>query len=181
MLQIAVPIGEEMWDSGKEEFILPPTKTLQLEHSLVSLSAWESKWCKPFLTKDKKTPEEFLDYVKCMTLTPNVDPGLYDKITQENVNEINKYIDAPMTATRITKTGHGGGNGEIVTSEVIYYWMVTLGIPSEYQTWHLNRLMTLIQVCNVKNQPAKKMSQRDIASRYAALNAARRQRLNSRG
>ncbi|WP_407450008.1 hypothetical protein [Fibrobacter sp.] len=181
MLQIAIPLGAEMWDAAKEEFVQPETKLLQLEHSLVSLSVWESKWCKPFLTKDKKTPEEFLDYVKCMTLTPNVDPGLYDKLTPENVNEINKYIEAPMTATTISKHGPGGNSGEIVTSEVIYYWMVTLGIPSKYETWHLNRLMTLIQVCNIKNQPTKRMSQRDIASRYAALNAARRQRLNSRG
>ena len=181
MLRIDVPLEAEMWDNDKQEFVLPPVKTLELEHSLVSLSAWESKWCKPFLVKDKRTPEEFLDYIKCMTLTPDVEPEVYDKLTRENINDIRAYIDAPMTATSFSDNRHGGGSGGVVTSEIIYYWMVTLGIPSEYQTWHLNRLMTLIQVCNIKNQPAKNMSKREIASRYAAINAARRQKHNSRG
>lgn len=181
MLRIVVPLSVEGWDEEKEEFVKAKEQVLQLEHSLVSISKWESKWCKPFLTADEKTEEEILDYIKCMTLTQNVDPDVYMHLTKENVEQINNYINAPMTATTFTDDKQKGRNREIVTSEVIYYWMTALQIPPEYQKWHLNRLMTLIRVCNIKNAPPKKMGKRDIMSQNARLNAARRQRLNTRG
>lgn len=179
MLEITIP-SLELWDEEKQEFISVKGTTLKLEHSLVSLSKWESKWCKPFLSRDDKTKEETLDYIKCMTLTQNVDPDVYRYISTENVNKVIEYINAPMTATTI-REDKKGGNKEVVTSELIYYWMVALTIPFECQKWHLNRLLTLIRVCNVKNQPPKKMSKREIMSRNASLNAARRQQLNTKG
>jgi hypothetical protein len=154
---------------------------LQLEHSLVSLSKWESKWCKPFFSKKPKTHEETIDYIKCMTLTQNVKPEVYNFLTDENIDQINDYIEAPMTATRVSDRGHKGSSGEQVTNELIYYWMFTLGIPKECEKWHINRLLTQIKVFNVKNQPPKKRSTREIMSRNAALNAQRRQRLNTKG
>lgn len=181
MLQLVIPLGPEIFDDEKQEFITPETKTLQLEHSLVSLSKWESKWCKPFFSKEEKTPEETIDYIKCMTITQNVKDEVYSHLTRDNIMQINKYIEAPMTATTFSKNNKGKGSREIVTSELIYYWMITLNIPSEYQKWHLNRLLTLIQVCNVKNEPAKKMSNKEIMSRNRALNAARKKKLNTRG
>lgn len=180
MLQITVP-GSEFWDSKKEEFVYLDEKTLQLEHSLVSISKWESKWHKPFLLKDEKTTEEILDYIKCMTITQNVSPDVYLRLTKDNVNEIKAYIENSMTATTFSEEVMSKGGREIVTSELIYYWMVALGIPSEYQKWHLNRLLTLIRVCNVKNAPPKKRSKKEIMSRNAALNAARRKQYNTRG
>lgn len=181
MLRIVVPMSPEGWDEKKQEFVEPKVQVLQLEHSLVSLSKWESKWCKPFLTKDNKTYEETIDYIKFMTLTQNVKPEVYDYITQENMQEINAYIDAPMTATTFSEDKNGKRSREIVTSELIYYWMIALNIPFECQKWHLNRLLTLIRVCNIKNAPPKKMSKHEIASRNAALNAARRKQLNTKG
>lgn len=181
MLQILVPITPEGWDEEKQEFVEPVSVTLQLEHSLVSLSKWESKYCKPFLTKTKKTAEETMDYIKYMTLTPNVDPSVYAHLTEENVKEINNYIEAPMTATTINDRNKSGGRASVVTSEVIYSWMVALNIPPEYQHWHLNRLMTLVRVCNIQNSPQKKQSRSEIQRSNAALNAARRQQLNSKG
>lgn len=181
MLQITIP-GEELFDEEKQEFINYKEQTLQLEHSLISLSKWEAKWCKIFLSKQDKTHEETIDYIRCMTLTPNVSPDVYDRLTQANFKEINDYIAAPMTATYFSKERPGGrANGEQTTSELIYYWMIALNIPFECQKWHLNRLLTLIRVCNIKNQPPKKMSKKDIASRNAALNAARRKQLNTKG
>lgn len=180
MLQITVP-ATELWDEENETFISTKGQTLQLEHSLISLSKWESKWCKAFLTKDTKTYEETLDYIKCMTLTQNVDPMVYRCLTRENIDQVNKYIEAPMTATYFSEDKNGKKSREVVTSELIYYWMIALTIPFECQKWHLNRLLTLIRVCNIKNAPPKKMSKRDIMSRNAALNAARRQQLNSKG
>ena len=181
MLLIEIPINPEGWDEVKEEFVPTEVKTLSLEHSLVSLSKWESKWNKPFLGKDEKTFEETLDYIKCMTLTKNVDPSVYEHLTSENIKQINEYIGAKMTATTFSQEPGGKKNSEIITSELIYYWMIALQIPFECQKWHLNRLLTLIRVCNIKNQPPKKMSRREIMSRNAALNAARRKQLNTNG
>lgn len=182
MLQIIIPGGEQ-FDVEKQEFIyLGKDQTLQLEHSLVSLSKWESKWCVPFLSKThKKTFEETLDYIKCMTITQNVKPEVYNRLTVQNFKEIDKYINAPMTATTFHNLGGGKKNEEVITSELVYYWMISLNIPFECQKWHLNRLLTLIQVCNIKNQPQKKMSKREIMSRNAALNEARRKQMNSKG
>lgn len=181
MLQIVIPLTQEGWDESKQMFVEPKTQVLQLEHSLISLSKWESKWHKPFLTKEEKTVEETIDYIKCMTLTKNVNPEVYEHMTQSNFIEINKYIENPMTATTITEEKTGKHNSEIVTSELIYYWMITLNIPVEFDKWHLNRLLTLIRVCNVKNTPQKNMSKRETAQYYAALNAARRKKYKSKG
>ena len=180
MLQITIP-EQEFWDEEKQEFIMMKEQTLQLEHSLISLSKWESKWCKVFLSGKDKTYDEILDYIKCMTLTPNVKPEVYLCLTEENVMAIQEYIGAPMTATYFSNEQSGRSSREQVTSELIYYWMIALNIPFECQKWHLNRLLTLIRVCNIKNQPPKKRSRRDVASSYAKLNAARRQQLNSKG
>lgn len=181
MLQIKVTLIPEGWDEAKQEFIDAKEQTLQLEHSLVSLSKWESKWCKPFLSKENRTYEETVDYIKFMTITQNVKPEVYDKLTTENINQINNYIAAPMTATTFSDDRNSKGSREVVTAELIYYWMIALNIPFECQKWHLNRLLTLIRVCNIKNAPPKKMSKRDVMSRNAQLNAARRQRLHTKG
>lgn len=182
MLQIKVTVVPELWDEEKSEFIPPKYQTLRLEHSLVSISKWESKRCRAFFSKNDMTDEEIIDYIKCMTLTQNVDPEVYNCISPSNVEEIRKYIEAPMTATYFSKTEEKHGiNQDTITSELIYYWMIALNIPVEFEKWHINRLITLIQVCNIKNQPKKKMSKRELASRNRALNAARRQKLNSKG
>ena len=182
MLQLQVPITVEYYDEENEVFIEPKYITLQLEHSLVSLSKWESKWNKAFFSKREKTPEEIMDYIKCMTITQNVKPEVYDCLSRENVLQIQKYIEAPMSATYFPEDKSGKPNRETVTSELIYYWMIALNIPFDpCQKWHLNRLLMLIRVCNVKNQPPKKMSKRDIMRRNSALNAARRNQLNTRG
>lgn len=180
MLRITIPAVEQ-WDEIKQEFVFIKEQTLSLEHSLVSLSKWESKWCKAFLTKDEKSSEETLDYIKFMTLTQNVDSEVYNYLTNGNISEINEYIEAPMTATYFSDEKTSKTSREQVTAELIYYWMIALNIPFECQKWHLNRLLTLIKVCNIKNQPPKKRSKKDIMSRNAALNAARRKQLNTKG
>lgn len=178
MIVITVP-AIEMFNEVTQEFIQTKEQVLQLEHSLVSVSKWESKWNKPFLDSNDKTIAETLDYIKCMTITQNVHDGVYNRLSKSNIEAINNYIDAPMTAT--TFPNNDGHSKDIVTSEIIYYWMISLNIPFECQKWHLNRLLTLIRVCNVKNTPPKKMSKREIMNRNAALNAARRKKLNSTG
>lgn len=178
-LSIEIP-GGEYWDERKCEFISASSCRLTLVHSLVSISKWEAKYHKPFLTKEPKSAEEILDYIKFMTITQNVPDSAYDRLTQDNFNSINKYIENPMTATTINYRG-GKRNTEVITSELIYYWMVAHGIPFECQKWHLNRLLMLIQVCNVKNAPPKKMRKGDILRSNAALNAARRAKYNSKG
>lgn len=178
MLRIAVPISPEGWDEVKQEFVEPKFQHLQLEHSLVSLSKWESKWCKPFFSKEEKTYEETADYVRCMTLTQNVKPEVYNCLSSENVAQINAYIEAPMTATTfVEEKDKKKINGEIVTAEIIYYWMIALNIPFECQKWHLNKLLTLIRVCNKKNEPPKKMT----TAERKALNEARKKKHKTRG
>lgn len=180
MLRITIP-AIELWDENKEEFINTKEQTLQLEHSLVSLSKWESKWNKPFLSKDTKTEEEELDYIKCMTITQNVDPNVYKFIPLNVREEIKEYINAPMTATWFSEDKNTKSSSEQITSELIYYWMIAQNIPFECEKWHLNRLITLIKICNIKSQPPKKMGKKAIMSRNAALNAARRKQLNTKG
>ena len=180
MLQITIP-STELWDERKEEFVYTKEKTLQLEHSLVSLSKWESKWNKAFLSSKEKTTEEIVDYIRCMTITQNVDPDVYNHLTNNIIQQIYDYINAPMTATVFSDNGkRSGGSRETVTSELIYYWMISLNIPFECQKWHLNRLLTLIRVCEIKNTPPKKMGRGEIMSRNAALNAARRKQHNTK-
>ena len=132
MLRITIPAVEQ-WDEVKQEFVQTKEQTLQLEHSLVSLSKWESKWNKPFLSKEVKTNEETLDYIKCMTISQNVDPNVYNCLTSEHIAQINKYIEAPMTATTFTEDKNGKRNREVITAELIYYWMIALTIPFECQ------------------------------------------------
>lgn len=180
MLQITIP-SIEQWDEIREEFVCTKEQSLMLEHSLVSISKWEAKWEKPFLSKNEKTKAEITDYVRCMTITQNIDPKIYDFLTNDNITAVNKYIEMPMTATWFPDKQSGNSGGEQITSELIYYWMIALNIPFECQKWHLNRLLTLIRVCNNKNKPPKKVSRNEIMRQNAALNAARRKRLNSKG
>lgn len=179
MLTITIP-ARELYDEKSQTFFNTKEQTLRLEHSLVSISKWESKWRKAFLKKDEKTNEEIIDYIKCMTITQNVDPNVYNFLTRSNINEIIEYIDNPMTATTFANNENNNSR-EVITSELIYYWMISFNIPMECQRWHLNRLLTLIRVCSIKNTPPKKMNKREVANRYAKLNAARRNKMNSKG
>lgn len=178
MLKIKIQ-ATELYDESTNGFINIKEQVLNLEHSLVSLSKWESIRCKPFLTKQEKTVEETIEYIKCMTISQNIDDNVYKCITNEHIAEVRKYIEADMTATKI-KTGNNT-NREIITSEIIYYWMISLNIPLECQKWHLNRLLTLVNVCNLKNSPPKKMGKQELLSRNAELNAARKKQLNTKG
>lgn len=180
MLQVTIP-ETEAFDEKTNTFIEVKETHLSLEHSLVSISKWESKWNKPFLSREEKSHEESVDYIKCMTLTQKVDPLVYMFIPSSVIAEVKEYIEAPMTATTIAKRVGGSPSREIITSELIYYWMITLGIPFECQKWHLNRLLMLIRVCDAKNQPKKKMSQAEVIARNRELNAARRSAMNSKG
>lgn len=179
MLQITIP-QTELFNEETQEFIPIKEQTLCLEHSLVSVSKWEAKWKKAFLGMEEKTLEELTDYIRCMTITQNVNPICYLGLTIENFKEVKKYIDDAMTATTFRKQ-NGPRSREIITAEIIYYWMIELGIPFECQKWHLNRLLTLIQVCSIKNTPAKKMSRKDALAQQSQLNAARRAKFKSKG
>ena len=188
MLYITVP-PMEWFDEQKEEFIYTKEQTLQLEHSLVSVSKWEAKWKKPFLDsgikKTQKTKEEMMDYIRCMTITQNVDPLIYVRIVDDPLlfNEINSYINDTMTATWFSKKeGEGAGlPRSVITNERIYYWMTTFGIPFTCEKWHLNRLLTLIRVCSIEEQPLKKMSQRELAMRNTKLNEQRLKQRHRKG
>ena len=180
MLVITIE-AKEFYDEKLEEFFETKKQTLRLEHSLVSLSKWEAKWQKPFLTIDDKTFEETIDYIRCMTITQNVDPIVYRAASREIIKIVNEYIEDPMSATTFSKDRSKKVNKEIVTSELIYFWMFTYNISWDCQKWHLNRLLTLINVCNIKNQPQKKMSGKEQMAQRRALNAARQKRFNTRG
>lgn len=177
MLTITIP-ETELYDEVKNEFKIVKEQKLVLEHSLVSLSKWESKWHKPFLGKEPKSREETIDYIRCMTVN-SADPIVYQCINGSIIEQINKYIEDPMTATTIREQKRG--RSEIITAEIIYYWMVALQIPFECQKWHLNKLLTFINVVNIKNKPEKKMSRKEVMSRNASLNAARRKALHTKG
>lgn len=171
----------ELYDDINEEYVYIERQTLQLEHSLISISKWESKWHKPFFSKQGKTTEEVLDYVRCMTINKNVKPNTYLALNRDHISKINNYIEDPMTATTFSKNTNGKINREQITSELIYYWMIKLEIPVEFERWHIKRLLTLIKVFEVKDTPHKKMSKQELIRRNTELNAQRRAKLNSKG
>lgn len=170
----------ECFNSETNEFHVVKEQTLALEHSLVSISKWEAKWKKPFLHTQNKTYDEIMDYIKCMTTTQNVDPYTYSCLNNDHIKQIQDYLNDSMTATTFTDRDKKSSR-EIITSELIYYWMVALQIPFECQKWHINRLLTLIKICNIKNAPSKKMSKADIFKQNRSLNEARRAALGSKG
>jgi hypothetical protein len=179
VLQLKI-VTAEAFDEGASEFVSANFVMVELEHSLVSLSKWESKWEIPFLGSEAKTSDQVLDYVRMMFSGEEFPEELLQYFTKEHYAEINAYINAKMTATWINEP-MPPVSAEVVTSELIYYWMISLGIPFECEHWHLNRLLMLIKVCNIKNAPDKKLSSREVAQRNRDLNAQRRQELGTKG
>lgn len=173
--------GQELYDEKTGEFISTRDTVLQIEHSLISISKWESKWHKPFLDTNNKTEEEMLDYIRCMTITQNVDDSVYLSLSSENLLSIKEYMEDTMTATWFNDKHNPKTRQKSVTAELIYYWMITLGIPVSFEKWHLNRLLTLIRVCNIENAPKKKMKTGDICKQNWTLNQARKSMMNSNG
>lgn len=187
MIEVLIPEQHyEFFDDVTETFLPPidiPETKLQLEHSLISIKKWEEKWHKPFLGTSEKTYEELSDYIRCMTVNRGVDQKIYKCLPQEAIDKVVAYIKDPMTATWFSGESFEGqsSSSEVITAEIIYYWMVALNIPVEFQKWHLNQLLTLIKVCNVKNKPPKKMDKRTAARKRAELNRKRREMYKSKG
>lgn len=180
MLTIIVP-GIEFFDEEEQEFIEFEETILELEHSLISLSKWESKWEKPFLTDETKSNEEALSYIECMVVTPEFPPGVISRLSSENLDLVNDYIGAKMTATWFNDSGNAPKNRETITAELIYYWMTVFNIPFECEKWHLSRLFTLIRVCNAKNEKPKDRSPAEIAAERRRLNELRKRELGTTG
>ena len=187
MLQITISEKpeQEYYDESHQMFIHRKGHkafTLQLEHSLISLSKWESKWKEPFMSsKTSITVEKLIDYIRCMTIGGNIDPDAYNYISAEELQKIQDYISDSHTATTISNRHNKQGRNETITSELIYYWMIECQIPHEFEKWHLNRLLTLIKICSIKQGPEQKMSRQSIYAQNRALNNARRARMHSRG
>lgn len=180
MLTITVP-GNELFNEETQQFERTAAVVLELEHSLVSISKWESSWEKPFLGDKERTDEEAIDYIRCMVLNDISDPSVFSRLTNENIKQINEYITAKRSATWFNENGKQAKSREVVTSELIYHWMVALTIPFECQHWHLSRLLTLIKVCNQKSTPPKKMSRAEALAKQRELNAQRRAMMQTSG
>ena len=182
MLVLNIP-EMELFDESTDRFVKIKPQTLKLEHSLISISKWESRWLKPFLTKENKTREELLDYIRCMLLNPLVDDNVINYLSANDINKIIDYIDSPMTATTITVFENKKVNqkSETITSELIYYWMISAGIPFECEKWHINRLFSLLKICSVKNAPKTKTNTREYARTQSEINAKRRAMMRSKG
>lgn len=173
--------GEEVFNPEESRFITIPKRKVLLEHSLKSIAKWESKWKVPFLSSNQLTREQTIDYVRCMETTGQVKDEIFLTLTNAQLKQIDEYINDKMTATTINHRGPKRQSREIITAEVIYFWMIQLGIPPEYEKWHLNRLLTLIEVCSVKSGPQQKMGRKEQMAQQRALNAARKTKLNTRG
>lgn len=180
MLRLIIE-GDEFWDEVQNLFSTINDEVIELEHSLFSVSKWESIYQKPFLVSGDRTNEEVLGYIKAMILTPNVDPDVLNKLGKTHIDAIQEYVDSSQSATTFGMMSERQGSGEVITSELIYYWLVAFNIPFECQYWHLNRLFSLIRICNIKNSKPKKMSRNEMAQRYRDINAERKARLGTKG
>jgi hypothetical protein len=181
MLKITIK-ATEGFDEATSTFVdIEPAVVVELEHSLLSLSKWESKFQKPFLSEAKKSKEELFGYLQAMVLTPDVDPDVLFRCSQEEIDEIQAYIDSPQSATTFGQMPERRGQGEVITSELIYYWMVQFSIPVEFEKWHLNRLFALIRIYNIKNSPQKKIPKHELAMRNRKINEERRKALGTKG
>lgn len=180
MIEITIP-SKEYFNEETNRFVTVKGATLKLEHSLLSISKWESIWHVPFLSDKPKSYDQTIDYIRCMTLNPSADPNVYFAIPNSEVLKINNYIENPMTASTVSEPKGGGSRNQVITSELIYFWMISHQIPFECEKWHLNRLLMLIRICNAKNSSPKQMTKNEIYNQYKSLNAARRAKSGSRG
>lgn len=180
MLRLEVAKAE-FYNEITEEFEYIEPTILEIEHSLISISKWEARWHKPFLSTEEKTVEQINHYLRCMTINRNISEEVYKALTPQHYKAIQDYMSDPMTATVIKDGSKSKGNAETLTSELIYYYMFAHNIPLECERWHINRLLTLIRVCNIKSAPPKKKPEREVLRDQAALNAARRKQLNTKG
>ena len=179
-ITVTIP-DKEFFDQANNRFLTIRGRSLTFEHSLLSITKWESKWHKPYLSKTEKTREEAIDYLRCMCLDKIDDPNIFMAIDADAMKEISLYIEDPMTATTF-REDHKRQSREIITNEIVYYWMTELNIPFDpCQKWHFNRLMTLIRVASIKKQPPKKMGKKEWAAQRSAINAQRRAKYNSKG
>lgn len=179
MLELEID-EKEVFDDRSQTFVNVPKQTLRLEHSLLSIAKWESKWHVPYLANGTKTVAQAIDYVRCMTIGKAPSIEVYETLSPNEMDQITEYIEDSMTATWFSNS-RGKPSREIITSELIYYWMIEFGIPFECDKWHLNRLLTLIRICQIKNSPKKKMSANELAARNRKLNQARKSSLNTKG
>lgn len=181
MLEVVLS-GDEFFNEETEEFVVSEPVVVRLEHSLASVSKWEAKYQKAFLTEDTKSSEEIYDYLKMMVLDEEISDEVFARLSNENLDEINAYIESPQSATTFGNMPERTTRGERVTSELVYYWMVAFQIPFECQHWHINRLFALIRIANIKNNPnQKKMPRHQIAQRNRELNERRRREMNTKG
>lgn len=181
MLTITIQ-GDELWDNDAEIFTYTDDVVLQFEHSLVSLSKWEAKFHKPFLTPDKKTEDEMYGYVVAMLVTPNADQDVLNRMTEDQVNALNDYINDPMTGSTIAELPQAGPrSSERISAELVYFWMSHYAIPYDARDWHLNQLFTLIKIHHAKNQKQKKVPRAERVQTMAEINAQRKARLGSSG
>lgn len=182
MLKITVPGGRH-WDPIMEQFFYTRETVLTLEHSLVSIKKWEERWKVCYLNKHrKKTDAELIDYIRCMTITQNVNPLVYYALSDDNISDVVKYIQDPHTATYyVDFEQEAESKGELLTAEVLYYYMIKLQIPIEFQKWHLNSLIALLKVFDKKETPPKKLSESEARARHASINERNRALFNTKG
>lgn len=188
VLKLDIPKGE-WWDDENERFVMTNPCVLNMEHSLISIYRWESKYKRAFLNeKDQKTKDELIDYFRMMTISKPASDKVYELISEnaELISKISEYLEDTMTATTFAINDAGDSYNPkktIITAEIIYYWMVTFSIPFECEKWHLNKLFTLIRVCAIKNQPPNqnKMPKSELYARNRELNAKRKAEFNTRG
>lgn len=171
----------EYYDEQLNRFYTLPPKVVNFEYSLAAVAEWEAIWKIPLLNTELGVDSDmFLSLAMCMSDDRELLEYYLDDTEKA---ELHKYLSDSQTATTINSSQNGNttGRGKVYTAEEIYALMFMNGIPIEWESRNLNRLLVILRIISIYQNPPKKMSQQDVMKQNARLNRERKNKYKTKG